>query len=103
MPDSASRRPFTATLAGLTLAFACLVLSGCGIFVEKANPGIVEPRVAVPQDFLFSWHEPYNQWMDTPVRVTEDSLLPPPWYTPPSHTRAEPGDMDRETASLSSG
>lgn len=43
--------------------------AGCGWFVERPTPGIVNPHAAVPTTFLFSWHEPYNQWMDTPVRV----------------------------------
>ena len=45
------------------------ILGSCGIFQEKPNPGLVEPKAAIPEDFLFSWHKPYNQWMDSPVRV----------------------------------
>ena len=59
--------PRPAILA-IPLAFA-LFFAGCDIFVEKPHPSLVEPRAAVPRDFLFSWHKPYNEWMDTPVRV----------------------------------
>lgn len=45
------------------------VLGSCEIFQEKPNPGLVEPHAAIPEDFLFSWHKPYNEWMDSPVRV----------------------------------
>lgn len=45
------------------------ILGSCGIFQEKPSPGLVEPKAALPEDFLFSWHKPYNEWMDSPVRV----------------------------------
>lgn len=53
----------------IILSAILLGLGGCGIFQEKTNPGLVEPKAAVPQDFLFSWHKPYNAWMNAPVRV----------------------------------
>ena len=46
-----------------------IALVSCSIFNPKPKPGLVEPKAAVPADFLFSWHAPYNKWMDTPVRV----------------------------------
>lgn len=67
-PNQATKRPISAILLLPTLALA-LCLGACGIFVEKPTPSLVEPRAAVPRDFLFSWHEPYNEWMDAPVRV----------------------------------
>jgi hypothetical protein len=56
-------------LACLLLPALFLPLAGCDIFVEKPTPSLVEPHAAVPRVFLFSWHKPYNDWMDTPVRV----------------------------------
>jgi len=53
----------------LLLTALALPLAGCDIFVEKPSPRIVEAHAAVPREFLFSWHEPYNEWMDTPIRV----------------------------------
>jgi hypothetical protein len=67
-PNQATKRPFSALVLIPTLAIA-LCLGACGIFVEKPTPSFVEPRAAVPRDFLFSWHKPYNEWMDAPVRV----------------------------------
>ncbi|MBT7982005.1 MAG: hypothetical protein HN584_05510 [Akkermansiaceae bacterium] len=46
-----------------------IALISCSIFNPKPKPGLVEPKAAVPADFLFSWHTPYNKWMDEPVRV----------------------------------
>ena len=46
-----------------------IALISCSIFNPKPKPGLVEPKAAVPADFLFSWHAPYNKWMDEPVRV----------------------------------
>ena len=51
------------------LALLTLSLSNCSILDQNPKPGLVEPSAAVPGDFLFSWHKPYNKWMDTPVRV----------------------------------
>lgn len=51
------------------LALISLLLSNCSIFEQRPKPGLVEPSAAVPVDFLFSWHKPYNKWMDTPIRV----------------------------------
>lgn len=59
------RRPLTL----VTLAVAIVAVSGCDLFVEKPTPSLVQPHAAVPRDFLWSWHKPYNQWMDAPVRV----------------------------------
>ena len=51
------------------IALISLLLSNCSIFEQRPKPGLVEPSAAVPVDFLFSWHKPYNKWMDTPIRV----------------------------------
>ena len=53
----------------IALALLTLSLSNCSVLDQNPKPGLVEPRAAVPVDFLFSWHKPYNKWMDTPVRV----------------------------------
>ncbi len=53
----------------LAAALVTLAFSGCKLFLEKPTPSLIEPRAAVPREFLFSWHEPYNEWMDAPVRV----------------------------------
>lgn len=60
---------YLARVSTFALAAICALSVSCGLFMESATPGLVEPRTAVPRDFLFSWHEPYNEWMDTPVRV----------------------------------
>ena len=68
MNPTSQRKP-SRPLAAIAAAAVALCLGSCGIFEEKPHPSLVEPRAAVPRDFLFSWHEPYNEWMDTPVRV----------------------------------
>ena len=69
------------TLVSLGAAGSLLLLASCSssssapnflkkpIFMEKPHLSLVEPRAVVPGDFLFSFHEPYNEWMDTPHRV----------------------------------
>ncbi|MCP4847445.1 MAG: hypothetical protein GY899_05800 [Verrucomicrobiaceae bacterium] len=56
-------------IARVILLALVSALGSCGIFQEKPNPGLVEPNATVPEDFLFSWHKPFNEWMDSPVRV----------------------------------
>jgi hypothetical protein len=60
---------FPPMIARIILLAILPVLGSCGIFQEKPNPGLVEPSATLPEDFLFSWHKPYNAWMDSPVRV----------------------------------
>ena len=60
---------FPAMIARIILLATCTFLCSCGLFQEKPNPGLVEPNAAVPEDFLFSWHKPYNEWMNSPIRV----------------------------------
>ena len=62
---SSLRRP----LAAIALGSIALAASGCDIFVAKPTPSLVQPHAAVPRTFLWSWHKPYNEWMDAPVRV----------------------------------
>lgn len=64
----AAKRP-RSPIVGLCSLGLALSLSACGIFVEKPTPSLVEPRAAIPRDFLFSWDKNYNDWMDSPVRV----------------------------------
>jgi len=56
-------------LAAIVLALLAFAASGCDIFLEKPRPSLIRPDAAVPRDFLWSWHKPYNKWMDAPVRV----------------------------------
>lgn len=53
----------------LAIASTIVLFSNCSVFEQKPKPGLVEANAAVPVDFLFSWHKPYNKWMDTPIRV----------------------------------
>ena len=60
---------FASILRAILLISVPIALISCSIFNPKPKPGLVEPKAAVPADFLFSWHAPYNKGMDTPVRV----------------------------------
>ncbi|MED5471184.1 MAG: hypothetical protein VX577_05520 [Verrucomicrobiota bacterium] len=60
---------FAPIIRAILLISFSIALNSCSIFNPKPTPGLVEPKAAVPADFLFSWHTPYNKWMDTPVRV----------------------------------
>ena len=60
---------FVSIFRAALLVLITIALISCSIFNPKPKPGLVEPKAAVPADFLFSWHAPYNKWMDSPVRV----------------------------------
>ena len=60
---------FVPIFRAILLILIPIALISCSIFNPKPKPGLVEPKAAVPADFLFSWHTPYNKWMDEPVRV----------------------------------
>ncbi len=60
---------FVPIFRAVLLILIPIALISCSIFNPKPKPGLVEPKAAVPADFLFSWHAPYNKWMDEPVRV----------------------------------
>ena len=60
---------FVSIFRAALLILIPIALISCSIFNPKPKPGLVEPKAAVPADFLFSWHAPYNKWMDSPVRV----------------------------------
>ena len=60
---------FRSLLTTFALIATPITLGSCGILEQRPKPGLVEPSAAVPGDFLFSWHTPYNKWMDSPVRV----------------------------------
>ena len=60
---------FLRPIALLALAAALIGTSGCNLFVEHPTPKLTQPHAAIPRDFLWSWHKPYNKWMDAPVRV----------------------------------
>ncbi len=49
---------------------AALLLSSCDIFLPKPHHALVQPKVVVPADFLYSPDEAFNEWMDTGVRVS---------------------------------
>ncbi len=75
-----SIRPRVLILLAASLGAVCL-LASCSssssapswlkspLFLEKPRLSLSQPRAVVPSDFLFSWHKPYNEWMDTPNRV----------------------------------
>jgi len=58
-----------ASFAGLVSGMV-LGLSSCDIFLPKPGHALVQPRVVVPADFLYSPFEDFNEWMDTGVRVS---------------------------------
>ncbi len=60
---------FVPIFRAVLLILIPIALISCSIFNPKPKPGLVEPKAAVPADFLFSWHAPYNKWMNEPVRV----------------------------------
>jgi len=60
---------FLPIFRAILLVLIPIALISCSIFNPKPKPGLVEAKAAVPADFLFSWHAPYNKWMDSPVRV----------------------------------
>ena len=60
---------FVSIFRAALLILIPIALISCSIFNPKPKPGLVEPKAAVPADFLFSWHAPYNKWMDSLVRV----------------------------------
>ena len=60
---------FASIFRAILLILIPIALISCSIFNPKPKPGLVESKAAVPADFLFSWHAPYNKWMDAPVRV----------------------------------
>ncbi len=97
MPTTPTTIPPTRRIAACCTLALTLGLGGCELFRERPTPSLVEPRAAVPRDFLFSWHEPYNEWMDAPVRVYYnkiplDQVLANPPFTRLRYTVVERPD-----------
>ncbi len=71
---NAPRRPlrnaFRTTGLALLASGAALALSSCDIFLPKPHHALVQPKVVVPADFLYSTDDDFNEWMDTGVRVS---------------------------------
>lgn len=51
------------------VAAVSLMVAGCGMFVDSPPQKLSAYKAVVPVDFLFSWDESYNDWMNTPTRV----------------------------------
>jgi len=57
-------------LIALLACSSALALSSCDLFLPKPNYALVQPKVVVPADFLYSPDNAFNEWMDTGVRVS---------------------------------
>ena len=61
---------FRTTCLAVLATGTVLTLSSCDIFLPKPHHALVQPKVVVPADFLYSTDEAFNEWMDTGVRVS---------------------------------
>ena len=112
------RQLITRLRGGFCIAAACgavSVLASCSasssapswlkspIFIEKPRLSLHNPRAVVPSDFLFSWHKPYNEWMDAPNRVYYHKVPLDQVFRRPPFTKLEYtlGEMPPEIPTIS--
>ena len=59
------------TLKQLSLlcGLAAVLVTSCGLLLPKPDYKPHDKQAVVPQEFLFTTHQPFNSWLDTPVRL----------------------------------
>ena len=69
--------PMIFSLPRLGVCCVLALLSSCSLLELKPDYKPHDKLAVVPQEFLFTGHEPFNEWLDTPVHIhlTEVPLM----------------------------